>query len=97
MTDNLTDAKSIHLVITFDALSEPNRLRIFRALLESGASSVGSVARRTGMSDALTSQHLRTLHNANLVSREKQGKHVYYRVNTYNPIINAIEATMLVA
>lgn len=97
MTATLTDAKSMQLAATFDALSEPNRLRVFRALLESGAASVGSLARRTGMSDALTSQHLRTLRNANLVSREKQGKHVYYRVNMYNPMIDALEATMSAA
>lgn len=95
MSNTFTDDQLMQLAAMFDALSEPNRLYAFRVLLESGAASVGSLARRTGMSDALTSQHLRVLRNANLVSREKQGKHVYYQVNVYNPMIDAIEATIL--
>ena len=75
----------------FDALSEPNRCLIFRALLKGRAIGVGDLARIVGISDPLASQHLRTLREAGLVLREKEGKHVYYRVNYANPMVAALE------
>jgi ArsR family transcriptional regulator len=75
----------------FDALSEPNRCLIFRALLKDNAVGVGDMARIVGISDPLASQHLKTLREAGLVLREKEGKYVYYRVNNGNPMVWALQ------
>lgn len=69
------------LASVFDALSEPHRLIIFRELLQRGPVCVGDLALSVTMSDPLTSQHLKVLHSAGLVTKERQGKFVYYRVN----------------
>lgn len=85
------DARITLLSTSFSALSESNRLVVFHALIKNGATSVGRLARTTGMSDALTSQHLKILFHAKVVLRERQGKYVFYRINSTNPLVQAIE------
>jgi DNA-binding transcriptional ArsR family regulator len=75
----------------FDALSEPNRCLIFRALLKGQNVRVGDVAKVVGISDSLASQHLKTLAQAQLVEKNKTGKSVYYHVNQKNPLIDALQ------
>lgn len=72
---------SINLVSIFDALSEPHRLSIFCELLGKGPVCVGNLAASIALSDALTSQHLKVLHHAGLVARNKHGRFVYYQVD----------------
>lgn len=91
MNQSTHDAHITLLSTSFSALSEPNRLIVFQTLVENGALSVGRLALATGMSDALTSQHLKILFHANVVQRERQGKYVYYRINSTNPLVQAIE------
>jgi DNA-binding transcriptional ArsR family regulator len=75
----------------FDALSEPNRCLIFRALLKGQRVRVGDLAVVVGISDSLASQHLKILSQADLVNKTKAGKSVYYRVNEGNPLISALQ------
>lgn len=79
------------MTTAFDALSEPNRCLIFRALLRGRPIRVGDIARLMDISDPLASQHLKVLRQAELVIRERDGKHVYYRVNHRNPMVEALE------
>jgi len=79
------------IAMTFDALSEPNRCLIFRALLKGKAISVGELASIVGISNPLASQHLKVLLQADLVHKEKEGKSVYYHVNHRNPLVDALQ------
>lgn len=79
------------LTATFDALSEPNRCLIFRALLKGRSIRVGEVASIIGISDSLASQHLKTLLQVELVRKQKRGKYVYYHVNETNPLVGALQ------
>lgn len=78
------------LANAFDALSEPNRCLIFRALLKGKSVRVGDVASVVDISDALASQHLKVLLQAELVTRQKSGKNVYYQVNAQNSLVVAL-------
>jgi ArsR family transcriptional regulator len=79
------------LAAAFDALSEPNRCLIFRALLRTAEVSVGQLASVVGISEPLASQHLKILLQAGLVSKQKVGKNVYYRINSQDPLVRALQ------
>jgi ArsR family transcriptional regulator len=79
------------LARAFDALGEPNRCLIFRALLKGERVRVGDVAKVVGISDSLASQHLKILLNADLIDKSKEGKNVYYSVSATNPLIGALQ------
>jgi len=79
------------LALAFDALGEPNRCLIFRALLKGQSVQVSDLARVVGISDSLASQHLKILSQAGLVDKSKDGKNVYYRVNADNPLTGALQ------
>ena len=49
------------MATAFDALGEPNRCLIFRALLKESNASVGQLASVVGVSLSLASQHLKVL------------------------------------
>jgi DNA-binding transcriptional ArsR family regulator len=75
----------------FDALGEPNRCLIFRALLKNHNVSVGQLASAVGISVSLASQHLKILLQAGLVDKKKDGKRVYYQVNAGDALVRALE------
>lgn len=79
------------LASAFDALSEPNRCLIFRALLKTEDASVGQLASAVGISESLASQHLKVLLGAGLVNKSKEGKIVYYRVNNGDNLVIALQ------
>jgi DNA-binding transcriptional ArsR family regulator len=79
------------LTEAFDALSEPNRCLIFRALLKGESVRVSDLASVVGISDPLASQHLKVLLKAGLVDKQRSGKNVYYHVSTVNPLIDALQ------
>jgi len=49
-------------------------------LADSGTTSVGTLARRVGLSIATTSQHLAKLRLAGIVSARREGRHTYYTI-----------------
>lgn len=63
----------------FKVLGNESRLWLVRLLGEE-PTTVGGLAERTGMSQPLVSQHLRTLRQAGLVTAERHGKEMSYRV-----------------
>jgi len=62
------------------AMSHANRLEILEFLAQ-GEHSVDALAKVAGLSVANTSQHLQLLRQAGLVSSQKQGQKVYYRLS----------------
>ncbi|GIT81452.1 hypothetical protein LLS1_31210 [Leifsonia sp. LS1] len=63
----------------FKALSSSSRLSLLRAL-GAATSTVNELARRTGLSQPLVSQHLRTLRSAGLVTVSRAGREAHYGV-----------------
>lgn len=62
------------------ALSNGNRLELLEFLAQ-GRMSVEALSKTTGLSVANTSQHLRQLRQAGLVTAQKQGLKVYYQLS----------------
>ncbi len=62
------------------ALGSPIRLQLLD-LLRQGARTVEALATEAGISVANSSQHLQQLRSARLVSAERKGKHVEYRLS----------------
>jgi DNA-binding transcriptional ArsR family regulator len=60
------------------ALSSPTRIRALFALLESGETSAGELAKAVGMSPSATSHQLRILRDLGLVRRRRDGRSVFY-------------------
>ncbi len=63
----------------FKVLADESRLRILQAL-EDGERSVSEILERTALSQTLASFHLRTLREAGLVTTERRGPFVFYRL-----------------
>ena len=73
------------------ALAEPHRLALYRQLVQAGPDGlcVSDLQARSGLSQPTVSFHLKTLSQAGLLLRDKQGRHVYYR-----PHFDAMHALM---
>lgn len=66
---------------TFKALSDPTRREII-TLLKDGKMSAGEIVSHFSMTNAAISHHLSVLKQADLISDERIGKHIYYELNT---------------
>ncbi|MGW4490791.1 ArsR/SmtB family transcription factor [Streptomyces sp. NPDC004376] len=64
----------------FSLLSDPGRLALLMALRTTGALAVSDLAITTGMNDPAVSQALRLLRAAGVVTGEKEGRVVRYRI-----------------
>ena len=64
----------------FSLLADPNRLSLLLALHHTGPLAVSDLAIATGMNDPAVSQALRLLRAAGVVTGEKEGRVVRYRV-----------------
>src|SRR5687767_16001611 len=75
----------------FQALADPSRRAIFRSLMR-GEAAVKDLTARFDISQPAVSQHLATLKDAGLVSSRRQGRCVYYRVESrgMKPLIDWI-------
>lgn len=76
----LSDDKTVELAEMFRLLGDPSRLRIVIDTLE-GPKSVGDIAATLGLSPSLVSHHLRLLRAARLVSPQRRGKQIFYRLH----------------
>jgi ArsR family transcriptional regulator len=70
------------LAAALKALADPIRLRVlsFIAAQPEGEACVCHVTAPVGLSQPTVSHHLKLLHTAGLLEREKRGAWVYYRV-----------------
>lgn len=79
----------------FEALASAPRRKIL-AFLSEAELNAGEIAARFEMSKAAVSQHLSVLENAGLVSSEKRGQFVFYRLvpdslaNTLNSYVQEV-------
>ncbi len=81
----------VRLALAFDALGEPNRCLLFRALLKHENITVGELATAVGISESLASQHLKILLQANLVNKSKSGNYVHYSVSHGDTLVDALQ------
>ena len=66
---------------TIKALSDPIRREILQ-LLKSGRLSAGEIAEQFPVSGAAVSKHLSVLKDADLIRDTREGKYIYYGINT---------------
>ena len=66
---------------TLKALSDPIRREILE-LLKSGRLSAGEIAEKFPVSGAAISKHLSVLKEADLIRDAREGKFIYYELNT---------------
>ena len=66
----------------FKALSDKTRRDILTLLKEEGRLAAGDIASHFNMTQATISHHLSILTSAGLIVDEKQGKYIYYEINT---------------
>ena len=66
---------------TTKAIADPTRREIL-ALLKNGRMTAGDIVSRFNMTGASISKHLSILKEADLVRDERDGKFIYYELNT---------------
>lgn len=66
---------------TMRALSDPNRREILE-LLKSGRHSAGEISEKFPISGAAISKHLSILKDADLIRDSREGKFIFYELNT---------------
>ena len=66
---------------TIKALSDPSRREILE-LLKSGRLSAGEIGEKFPVSGAAISKHLSVLKEADLIRDTREGKFIYYELNT---------------
>lgn len=66
---------------TIKALSDPTRRDILE-MLKSGRLSAGEIGERFPVSGAAVSKHLAMLKEADLIRDTREGKYIYYELNT---------------
>ncbi|OKL54689.1 hypothetical protein BSZ39_02575 [Bowdeniella nasicola] len=76
----LSAAKAADLAACHRALGDPVRLRILSVILaaENQESCVNEVAAHFDLTQPTVSHHLKVLHEAKLVNRERRGNWIYY-------------------
>ena len=77
------------LQLTLRALSDPIRREILK-LLKAGRLSAGEITEHFDVTAASISRHLSVLKEANLIRDTRQGKFIYYDINT-----SVLEETLL--
>ena len=66
---------------TMRALSDPTRREILN-LLKAGRMAAGDIAAHFQISDAAVSRHLSVLKEADLIRDKREGKFIFYEMNT---------------
>ena len=66
---------------TMKALSDPIRREILE-MLKAGRMAAGEIAERFSVSGAAVSKHLSVLKEADLIRDAREGKFIYYELNT---------------
>jgi DNA-binding transcriptional ArsR family regulator len=61
-------------------LAHPDRLKIIEILEGEGEAPVHVVVERVGLPQGATSQHLNQMRRADLISAERRGKEVWYKI-----------------
>ena len=67
------------IAAAFKVLSDPARLRLLTMIAANDETCVCNLTDEMGLSQPTISHHLKVLHDAGFVSREKRGTWAYYR------------------
>jgi DNA-binding transcriptional ArsR family regulator len=73
------------------ALAHPLRMKILEFIDRKGAINVNKIYNSLNLEQSITSQHLRILRKAEVVSADRQGKMVVYQIN-YPIVERAVSA-----
>jgi DNA-binding transcriptional ArsR family regulator len=65
----------------FKALCEPVRVEIVKILSAKGRCDVTTIAEHFPQDSSVVSRHLAILHDAGVVRREKEGRHVFFELD----------------
>jgi len=72
------------------SISDKNRLRIFSALLSYDELCACQITEFLGVAGATASRHLGLMVNAGVLKNRKQGRWIYFRINTDNPSLTPL-------
>jgi len=72
------------------ALCHPLRMKILQFIDENDNINVNKIYNTLNLEQSITSQHLRILRNAGIVSTKREGKFIYYHVN-YEKVGNVMQ------
>ncbi len=89
--------KNERLAIIFNALSDPNRCKVFRIFVSKGKEGlyVSDVANLLGISPSAASQHLKILVITGLLTRKRFGQKVNYYASIDDPLVKNITEAVL--
>ena len=89
--------KNERLAIIFNALSDPNRCKMFRVFVSQGRDGlcVTDVARLLNISPSAASQHLKILVITGLLTRQRAGQKVNYYASSEDILVRAITEAVL--
>lgn len=94
-SEPLSEADAVRMAATFKALSDPIRLRLFSRVASHGQGEACVCdIQDVGVSQPTVSHHLKKLREAGLLTAERRGTWVYYRVS---PDVLAAMAQLLTA
>ena len=66
----------------FKAIGDPTRREILEFLRKEGRLAAGDIAARFDMTQATVSHHLSILKEAGLINDKREGKYIFYEINT---------------
>ena len=75
----MSDAQIIEATRLFAVLAEPTRVRIIKHLM-SGPLTVGELVDKLGMKQGSVSKQLGILHDAHLLTRDREGNFIRYAI-----------------
>jgi DNA-binding transcriptional ArsR family regulator len=78
----LDEHTAAHLAELFGAFSDTSRVRIISVLVK-GEQNVGALAKAVGLSQSAVSHHMRALRQMRLVQARKDGRQVFYCLDTH--------------
>lgn len=67
----------------FKALCEPARIAVLRELILLGRADIAAIAERLPQDRSVIARHLRQLASAQIVTAQKQGRHVFYELDAH--------------
>lgn len=70
----------------FKALCEPVRVEILKIVTAKGRCDLGTIAAELPQDASVVSRHLAILHDARVVRRQKEGRHVFFELDGANMV-----------
>ncbi len=81
-TQALNEHTAAHLAELFGAFGDTSRVRIVSVLID-GECNVTTIVKAVGLTKSAVSHHLRALRQLHLVRARKEGRQVYYTLDTH--------------